>query len=264
MPTVFSAAMPLNVVTTGDDRRPALLLINPLGTTVDFWEPMLHELTEHNWVIRFDLRGHGGSKGAVDAYTISDIASDALTVLDALEVPRTHVMGASFGAVVAADLAANHPARVDRLVLAATGMQLGRDSWWHETIKRIEEGGMAAIVDQLDEIFFSDAWQQAVPERHDAARVTVLATPVDAFLAGARAILQADLRSDAPRIRASTLVIVGDDDPVLRHYPADDLLSAIPDSEAVRVGGARHRVFLEQPDVLAEVVCEFLADPDGR
>ncbi|MGI9642570.1 MAG: alpha/beta fold hydrolase, partial [Acidimicrobiia bacterium] len=84
MPTVLSSAFPLNVVTTGDDRRPALLLINPLGTTTDFWEPMIEQLAVHNWVIRFDLRGHGGSTGAVEPYLISDLAADAVAVLDAL------------------------------------------------------------------------------------------------------------------------------------------------------------------------------------
>lgn len=264
MPTVFSAAMPLNVVTAGDDRRPALLLINPLGTTVDFWEPMIDRLAEHNWVIRFDLRGHGRSSGPVGLYRIGDIVGDAIAVLDALEIPRAHVVGASFGALVAAELAAKHPQRVDRLVLAATGVQLGTDAWWHDTIERVGSGGLETIADYLESVFFSPEWQQAVPDRLAQAREMLLATPVEAYLAGAAAILDADLRPVAEAIRASTLVVVGADDPVLRHHPADDLLDLIPDSEAVHVGGARHRVFLEQPELLADVLCEFLTDPDGR
>jgi len=264
MPTVLSSAFPLNVVTSGDDRRPALLLINPLGTTTEFWEPVIEQLVAHNWVIRFDLRGHGKSTGAVEPYLISDLAADAVAVLDALEVPRANVFGASLGGLVAADLAAHYPDRVDHLILAATGMQLGPDSWWRDTIERVGEFGVGSIVDRLDDVFFSEAWQLAVPERREEARVMLLATPADAFLAGAHAILHADLRPFAGLIRATTLVIVGEDDPVLRHHPADDLLDAIPDSEAVHVGGASHRVLQEQPNLLAEVVGEFLTDPDGR
>lgn len=264
MPTVFASALPLNVVTTGDDRRPALLLINPLGTTVGFWDPMIDQLAAHNWIIRFDLRGHGGSSGDVDEYEIADLTSDAVAVLDALEVPRAHILGASLGALVAADLAATHPERVDRLILSATGLQLGPDAWWIDTIRRVTEGGLEAVVDHLDTVFYSHAWQETVPERLDAARTMLLSTPVDAYVAGAKAILHADLRQSASRIRASTLVIGGSDDPVLRHYPTTDLLDAIPDSEAVHVGGACHRVLLEQPDVLADLICDFLTDPDGR
>lgn len=264
MPIVLSSAFPLNVVTTGDDRRPALLLISPLGTTTEFWEPMIEQLAEHNWVIRFDLRGHGKSTGAVDPYLTSDLAADAIAVLDALEVPRAHVFGASLGGLVAADLAAHYPDRVERLILAATGTQLGPDSWWRDTIARVGEFGVASILDRVDDVFFSEAWQLAVPERREAARAMLLSTPADAFLAGAHAILHADLKPFVELIRASTLVIVGEDDPVLRHHPADDLIKAIPDSEAVRVGGASHRVLLEQPNLLAAIVCEFLTDPDGR
>lgn len=261
---MLSSDFPLHVETNGDDRRPAVLLLNPLGTTLSFWDPLLEILTKHYWVIRFDIRGHGRSIGAVDPYQIADLARDAVAVLDALEVPRTHVVGSSMGSLVAAVLAERYPERVDRLVLAGSGNVLGPEYWWSETIARVEEGGVASVVEHLDDIFFSEAWREAVPDRLEAAQDMLRATPDDAFLAGARAILDADLTSIAPSIRAATLVVVGQDDPVLRHCPATELLDAIPDSEAVNVGGARHRVLLEQPTVLAEIISEFLSDPDGR
>lgn len=264
MATVLSAAFPLHVVTDGDDRRPALLLLNPLGTTLSFWDPLVERLSAHNWVIRFDIRGHGRSVGEVADYTISDLADDAIAVLDALEVPRAHVFGASMGSLVGIELAARHPSRVDRLVLAATGLQLGPDSWWYETIARVQVGGLVSVADHLDTVFFSDAWREAFPEARLAAREMLITTPVDAYLAGARAIVSADVSQIAPLVRCATLVIAGADDPVLRHHPSSDLLDAIPDSEAVHVGEARHRVLLEQPELIADVVCEFLTDPDGR
>lgn len=264
MPTVLSSAFPLHVETDGDDRRPALLLINPLGATTEFWDPLLDALVAHNWVIRFDLRGHGRSTGRVEPYSIGDIAGDALAVLDALEIPRSHVMGASMGALVAATLAAEHPDRLDRLVLASTGLELGPVYWWEETIRRIEEGGLSNIVDHLEVVLFSDAWREAVPDRLARAREMLLATPQDAYLAGANATADCELATLAPTIRAATLLVVGEDDPVLRHHPATGLLDAIPDSESVSVSGARHGVLLEQPVLLGEVIAEFLTDPDAR
>jgi len=264
MATVLSAAFPLHVVTDGDDRRPALLLLNPLGTTLSFWDPLIGRLSEHNWVVRFDIRGHGRSVGEVADYTISDLADDAVAVLDALEIPRAHVFGASMGGLVAAELAARYPTRVDRLVLASIGLRLGPDFWWHETIARAQVGGLPSVADHVQKMFFSDDWSETFPDERKACRQMLVDTPVDAYVAGAQAILGADLRHVAPLIRAATLVIAGADDPVLRHHPSSDLLDAIPDSEAVEVSGARHRVLLEQPALLADVVCEFLADPDGR
>ncbi len=264
MPTVLADPIPLRVETTGDDRRPAVVLINPLGTTLEFWNPMMDELSSRFWVIRFDLRGHGGSVGEVAPYTIEDIANDVLVVMDALEIPRTHIIGSSFGGLVAATLAASHPERVDRLILAATSLRLGRDEWWVELAERIRAGGLANVVDHLDSIFFSEAWQLAVPDRREDARAMLLDTPDEAYLVGIEAALDSDLESTVEGIRAATLAIAGEDDPMFRYKPVTDLLELIPDSEAVNVGGAKHRVLLEQPDALAGVIVEFLQDPDAR
>ena len=264
MPIVLSSAYPLHVVTTGDDRRPPLLLINPLGTTVDFWEPMLEILESRNWAIRFDLRGHGGSTGkAVDPYSVDDIAADAIAVLDALEIPRANIFGSSFGGLVAATVAGAAPERVKRLVLASTAVRLGSDAWWKKTSEKIVEFGLAGVVDDLDDISFSEEWRRAVPDRREAARAMLLDVDPLAYLAGSEAVRNADLGAAARRIRASTLVVIGEEDPVLRHYPASDLLGLIQDSEALQVSGARHQVLLEQPDLIAQVVNEFLFDPDG-
>lgn len=264
MATVLSSEFPLHVETAGDDRRPALLLLNPLGTTQSFWEPFVDVFAASFWLIRFDIRGHGRSAGHVEPYGVPDLAHDALAVLDALEVPRAHVLGASLGALTGAHLAARHPERVDRLVLASTGVKLGPDYWWEQTIDRVEKHGLRSVADHLETIFFSEAWRDAYPDRAEAARNMLLETPVRAYVEGAEAIADADLRPDAELIRAPTLVIVGEDDPVLRHHPAVDLLSLIPDSEVVNVGGARHRVLTEQPEILADLVVDFLHDPDAR
>lgn len=264
MATVLSSESPIHVETSGDDRRPALLLINPLATTLSHWDPYMEAFAQHNWVIRFDVRGHGQSAGGREPYTIADIAQDAVAVLDALDVPRAHVLGDSMGALVAATLAAGSPDRVDRLILAATGLELGPVYWWEETIARVQAAGLASVVDHLEGVLFSDAWQEAMTDRLLEARDVFLTTPPEVFLAGADAIVECELGGLAPSIRAATLLIVGEHDPVLRHHPVSGLLDTIPDSEALHVGGARHRVLLEQPVLLGEVITEFLTDPDGR
>jgi len=264
MATVLSSSYPINVVTNGDDRRPALLLINPLGTTVEFWEPLMDKLLERFFVIRFDLRGHGASLGEMNPYTINDVVADALAVLDSVEVPRTHVLGASFGGQVAITMAAATPERIDQLVVAASGVRLGPDEWWSALAESVAAGGMEAIIDGLEEIYFSHAWQQAVPDRLEHARTMTLEVNPDAFRLGIDALLNADVDPLCELVRASTLVIAGEDDPLFRHIAPTDLLQQIPDTEIVQVGGARHRVLLEQPDLLGGVIVEFLTDLDAR
>ena len=185
-------------------------------------------------------------------------------MLDALDIDRTRVLGTSLGGMAAATLAANAPERVERLVLASTSVRLGPDAWWDEVVRRVNSGGLEAIADHLQDVFFSEAWQLAVPDRCASAREMFLATDPGAFLAGAEASRVANLRDVGQRIRASTLVIAGEDDPMFRWSPATDLLNLIEDAEALHVGGAKHRVLLEQPVMLGPVINEFLSDPDAR
>jgi 3-oxoadipate enol-lactonase len=83
-------------------------------------EPLGPRLTRHFTVALFDQRGQGQSAKPPGPYSMEDYAEDALGVLDALGWNKAHVVGYSFGGMVAQELAIRHPARIDRLVLAAT------------------------------------------------------------------------------------------------------------------------------------------------
>lgn len=92
---------------TGADLRKAPSIFNtPLG--------------EHCEVLAFDARGCGRSQKPEVQPTMADFADDAAALLDAFGWGRAHVVGYSFGGMVAQHVAIRHPARVERLVLAAT------------------------------------------------------------------------------------------------------------------------------------------------
>ena len=65
----------------------------------------------------YDLRGHGYSEMPPSRYTSADMALDLLALLDALSIPRAHVVGHSFGGVVGLHFAALHPERVASLTV---------------------------------------------------------------------------------------------------------------------------------------------------
>jgi 3-oxoadipate enol-lactonase len=82
--------------------------------------PLEPPLTDHYTIALFDQRGQGQSSKPPAPYTMRDYAEDARAVLDALGWDRAHVVGYSFGGMVAQELAIRHSDRVHRLVLAAT------------------------------------------------------------------------------------------------------------------------------------------------
>jgi pimeloyl-ACP methyl ester carboxylesterase len=110
----------LCVDTVGPPTEPALLLI---GTTVATWDDELVERLTHRFVIRYDLRDTGRST-TVDpdspGYTLRDLVTDAVGVLDALGIARAHVVGIATSGFIAQLLALDHPSRVASLVLIGT------------------------------------------------------------------------------------------------------------------------------------------------
>ncbi len=130
--------------TFGDSQDPALLLIMGLGGPLTWWNPELCELLASRgfFVVRFDnrdvgrsskVRGQGGRRADVlrgfvrtkrpAPYTLSDMAEDAVGLLDHLEIEQAHVTGASMGGMIAQTLALEHPERVFSLVsiMSTTG-----------------------------------------------------------------------------------------------------------------------------------------------
>lgn len=99
---------------------PPLLMISGTGNDLRVSQPAANPLNAHFRVAHFDQRGLGQTGKPDVAYTMADYADDAAGLLDHLGWDRAHVMGVSFGGMVAQNLAVRHLARIDRLVLACT------------------------------------------------------------------------------------------------------------------------------------------------
>jgi pimeloyl-ACP methyl ester carboxylesterase len=103
--------------------RPTDIPLLLIGTTVATWDDELVERLIGRFVIRYDLRDTGRST-TIDpdapGYTLRDLVTDAVGVLDALGIARAHVVGIATGGFIAQLLALDHPSRVASLVLIGT------------------------------------------------------------------------------------------------------------------------------------------------
>ena len=100
-------------------RRPVLLLIQGLGLDRAGWGPALGRLRRRFRLVLVDNRGSGRS-AAAGPFSVADMASDAVAVLDDARIGTAHVLGASLGGMIAQELAVRYPDRVGRLILACT------------------------------------------------------------------------------------------------------------------------------------------------
>lgn len=123
----------MSVVRTATGRRifydelgtgPAILMLpGGVGSRCGIYAPLIEALTSHHRVIAMDHRDSGESEPEADYYTVADLADDAVALLDALAIPRTHILGHSFSGLIALPLALHHCDRVDHMVLISTFAQ---------------------------------------------------------------------------------------------------------------------------------------------
>lgn len=105
------------------DRRgggPSLLYISGSGGDLRRANAAEGPLAEHFDVLAYDQRGLGQSSKPAGPYTMAEYAADAAAMIEFAGWERAHVIGVSFGGMVAQELAIRHPERVDRVVMACS------------------------------------------------------------------------------------------------------------------------------------------------
>jgi 3-oxoadipate enol-lactonase/4-carboxymuconolactone decarboxylase len=193
--------------------RPALLLSNSLGTTLELWDPQLEEWSRSWRVIRYDTRGHGGSSVPAGEYTIDDLGRDALAVLDAAGARDAHVCGISLGGLTAMWLAVNAPERVRSLLVANTAAKVGTAERWTDRMNKLRNEGIGAVADMVIGAWFTEEFRRREPATVERLRAMIASTPADGYLGCCAALRDADLRDDIRGVRARTMVIGGQQDP---------------------------------------------------
>jgi len=94
---------------TGEKNGIPVVLLHHLTAVLDDWDPRtIDSLAQKHRVIAFNNRGVGGSKGTTPD-TIDDMATDAVSLLDALGIKKAHIAGASMGGMIAQRVAYNYP-----------------------------------------------------------------------------------------------------------------------------------------------------------
>jgi len=257
----------LNIELYGVDRT--LLLLHGFTGSVAAWAELVARLASHCRIIAVDLIGHGLSDAPADParYRMERCVADLLALLDALEIAQTNVLGYSMGGRVALQLAAAAPARVGALVLESSSPGLADPAERQARIAAdealadsIERDGLAAFVERWKRLplFASQAVLPAeIRARLHAQRMRNNPQGLANSLRGMGAGRQSSLWDRLPQLHIPTLLITGELD---QKYCviAEQIAQALPNARKVGVPNAGHTVHLEQPDIFAATVLEFL------
>jgi pimeloyl-ACP methyl ester carboxylesterase len=254
-----------------------LLLIMGLAADSTAWMFQIPEFAAKYRTIVFDNRGVGRSSKPAGPYTIHEMADDAAGLLDALHVPRAHVVGVSMGGMIAQELALRHPERVHGLVLACTYPEPDADIERNRRFSvqqlggSITEGGGVQI--DLKAINPMDFLQQLLPMVFNQAFIAnelpkllqvfsgalQYGFSMEAILGQVGAVMSHKATDRLGRITAPTLVITGDADRLIPPANSDILAKGIPGAKLVKIPGGSHGFNFETPEVFNRAVLEFLA-----
>lgn len=257
MPLVRIGDVSFNIEVEGPPKAPFVMLSNSLGSNYHMWDPQMADLTRQYRVIRYDSRGHGRSHADDGPYSIAGLGRDALAIMDALGVTKTHWVGLSKGGMVGMWLLANAPSRIERAVLANTGAHMGSPDLWNSRIRAALESGLAGLGAATMERWFTRDFRRGSPETVAKILEMFLATPPQGYAACCAAIRDMDQREAIRSISKPVLVIVGSHDPAADPGLGHEIAASIPGAKTVALDAA-HLSNIEDPANFTKAVLDFL------
>ena len=219
MLTADSDGVRLHYEVSGVADAPALVLLNSLGSSMQMWDRTLPVFEAKFRVLRSDMRGHGRSEVAAEAFTIEQSGRDVLKLMDAVQAEKASICGVSLGGLVALWLGIHAPDRVNRLILANTAARIGTKESWEQRIETVNAIGMNALATATLERWFTPDYRNKHPEEMEMIRQRIAATDPQGYAACCAVLRDADLRGDAVQVKAESLIITGTRDPATP--PAD-------------------------------------------
>jgi poly(3-hydroxyoctanoate) depolymerase len=241
-----------------------LLLITGLGASLELAWPFERELAARGvQTIGFDAPGVGQSSAYRWPRRIGGVARTVERMLDALGYDRVDVLGVSLGGVVAQQLARQAPRRVRRLVLAATGPGLGglpgspSVLWALVTPRRYHQPDYYRRV--AGRLYGGEARRDPDALLHGSVARFVEPPSLWGYAGQLYAISGWTSLPWLSRLRQPTLVLAGDDDPIVPLVNGRILAWRIPRARLHVVPGGGHLFLLERPAELATLVARFLA-----
>lgn len=253
----------------GDPTDPALILVAGLGNQLLLWDLELcaRFVDAGLFVVRFDNRGVGFSSrlGPDDASTLSDMALDAVAVLDGVGVDRAHVAGLSLGGMIAQTLAIEHPERVRSLIsIASTTGEPGvgqpseravahllapSPTTVDELIEHdlVGRGIWGSPVDDPDEsrAYFRALYERSMPDGGSERQLA--------------AVLRSGDRADGlRRLQVPTLVIHGDHDELVGPDGGRRTAELVPGATLVVIDGLGHQLPRARWDALVAAMVDHV------
>jgi pimeloyl-ACP methyl ester carboxylesterase len=224
-------------------RQTVLLLHGGLSCSDDLLAALEAPLLATYDVAAFDRRGHGYTRDSDEPFHYAAMAEEVIGVIEHLGAP-VHLVGWSDGGIAALLASLARPGLIGRQVLIGTNFHYDGIAWG-------EEGaGEGSLIDQVG----AQSYAERSPD--GAEHWAVVRAKFEA-MAHTEPTLTVD---DIAGAQIPTLVLAGDDD-MVRLEHTTTLYGALPAGQLAIVPGASHAVPIERPELVAELILDFLGGP---
>ena len=254
------SGLKLAYVELGNPQGKPLLLLHGYTDTSRSWSLLVPHLDKHRLIIP-DQRGHGSSGAPPCCYGSAQMAEDARQLLDVLKIERASIAGHSMGSMVAIALAADHPERVDRIMLLGSTalVPLKRGDWMWTNVndlkwpldrrgKFLQEWQPANQPNPVDKSFAEPAFEE------------MLAIEPHVWRGVLRELTEVPVARHAADVRAPVLILSGAADPIFTPEHHQALLKAFPNARANVYPGLGHNFHWERPAEVAKAIDDFMRE----
>jgi 3-oxoadipate enol-lactonase/4-carboxymuconolactone decarboxylase len=239
-----------------------LLVLGPsLGTTIDVWRLTLPDISQHYRVLRFDLPGHGLTPAARSPFTMADLASAVVALVDSAGGGLFHYAGVSLGGAIGLHLALEHPERLRSLTVLSTGAVIADPGYWAERASFVRSNGTAAMVTGSSRVWFAPGFSEREPDLAGAALNELTEVDDESYALCCEALAGHDVTGRLHEIQARTLAVASTRDTATPEAGLRFLSDRITHARFRLIDGAAHLPMLERPGTIARLV---VAHCDGR
>lgn len=244
----------LNHRLDGPEQAPPLILGPSLGTSVRVWDNQVPMLARAYRVLRFDLPGHGGSKSVASGSTVGGLARLVLQLAGHYGWRSFHYAGISLGGAIGAQLAIRHPERLTSLAMVCSSAWFGEPDGWHERAALVRGSGTGPLLETAAQRWFA----RRPGELGKLLLEDLATTDSEGYAACCQALAGYDIRDALGLVRARTLVLGGQNDPVTPPSHARALADGIPDATLLEVPRAAHLAPVDQPEAVTAALLTHL------
>jgi 3-oxoadipate enol-lactonase len=243
----------------GAPSRAPLVLVHPIGADHSLWDLLVPHLLSQFQVLRYDLRGHGGSEATTGEFSIELLADDLLAVASAVGWNEFSVCGVSVGGMTAAKAAALAPKRIKSLIVCSAAPHMhAPPGGWDARAATARTSGLQSLAGPMVERMFSPAFRESAHPHIETLRNVFLSTNPEGYASTIAVLRDADLRGALRGIKAPTLIVTGKHDPLVPALAGTALSMEIVGSRHEELA-AGHFPPVEAPEQFASLLFNHLS-----